>query len=166
MQLNKRHLTTLATVALVVAMADLASKKLVVELAAAGVAPAALLGESVHLVLVHNDLGAFSMALGAYTWNINIGVTTAALVLAVALCPLLAGFGATAPLGLGLIAGAALGNLVSLLSSPAGVVDFMAVAHGDGRQLVFNLADVASYAGLLLCVRLAWSIVAAMRRAG
>jgi lipoprotein signal peptidase len=42
--------------------------------------------------------------------------------------------------------------------SPDGVLDFIAIANGADRELVFNLADVAAALGVLLLVRTAWTV--------
>ena len=67
-----------------------------------------------------------------------------------------------APYALALIGGAALGSLLSLLASPAGVIDFVAIDYG-GRELVLNLADVAAYLGLAFLARTAWAVLRALR---
>jgi lipoprotein signal peptidase len=66
---------------------------------------------------------------------------------------------ASAPATLGLVAGAGMGNLASLIGSRAGVPDFLAVSDGRGGAVVLNLADVAAYLGILCCLRLAWTVV-------
>jgi len=48
-----------------------------------------------------------------------------------------------------------------MVTSPRGVPDFLAVAHGQGSVLVLNFADVAAYIGLACCARIAWSILRA-----
>jgi lipoprotein signal peptidase len=60
-----------------------------------------------------------------------------------------------------MIAGAALGNLASLITSPSGVPDFLAIVHGKGA-LVLNVADVAAYLGIFCCARLAYTLVRAV----
>jgi len=82
-----------------------------------------------------------------------------------AVCRELARFDERAPQTLGLIAGAAGGNLLSLVTSTRGVTDFIAIEHGAGRELVLNFADVAAYAGLVLMVPLGLAIVRQLREA-
>jgi len=69
-----------------------------------------------------------------------------------------------APAALGLVAGGAIGNLVSLLLSPAGVVDFIAIQRADGAGIVLNVADVAAYAGVVMLMRTTALVIAAIRR--
>ena len=120
-----------------------------------------LLGRLILIEVVRNPLGAFSTSLGAYTWEINVVGTITAVLLAMIVCPRLARLDAIAPSALGMIAGAALGNLASLVTSPGGVPDFLAIVHGKGT-LVLNVADVAAYVGILCCARLVWTLVRAV----
>ena len=145
--------------AALVLIGDLVSKSLAVGLWSGERYP--LLGRLIQIDVVRNPLGAFSTSLGAYTWEINVGATIAAVLLAMIVCPRLAQLDAIAPSALGMIAGAALGNLASLLMSPSGVPDFLAIVHGRGA-LVLNVADVAAYLGIFCCARLAWTLVRAV----
>jgi lipoprotein signal peptidase len=152
-------LGTFVGVALLVVVGDLVSKAMAVGLWSGERYP--LLGSRVLIEVVHNPLGAFSTSYGAHTFEINVVATLAAALLAMVYCPRLARLDALAPSGLGLVAGAALGNLASMVTSPGGVPDFLAVAHGQGSVLVLNLADVAAYIGLACCARIAWSVLRA-----
>ncbi|MEP7345943.1 MAG: signal peptidase II, partial [Gemmatimonadaceae bacterium] len=69
-----------------------------------------------------------------------------------------------APTALGLIVGAAFGNLTSLIFSSQGVVDFIAVRTGDASALVLNVADIAAYVGLGMLVRTAFLLVDRIRQ--
>jgi lipoprotein signal peptidase len=150
----------LALVALVVAAADLASKELAVALLAGRDVP--LLG-AWHLRLLHNTASAGGVWLGDQTWIINAVATLAALLLAVGFCRHIARVDSGAPFALGLIAGAAAGNLASLVIPPAGVPDFLAFRVDRGHDVVFNVADVAAYVGIVLGLRTVATLVAAAR---
>jgi lipoprotein signal peptidase len=115
--------------------------------------------------VVHNTLGAFSLSLGRLTWEINVATTVIAVLLAIAVSGRLAALDATAPATLGLVAGAGMGNLASLLGSRTGVPDFLALNNGHGGALVLNVADVAAYLGIVCCLRLAWGLIRARGRA-
>ncbi len=123
-----------------------------------------LVGGLVRIQVVHNTLGAFSTSLGQHTWEINVAATVIAVLLATAVSSKLAALDATAPATFGLVAGAGMGNLASLLGSSAGVPDFLAVSDGTGGALVLNLADVAAYLGIVCCLRVAWTVSRAHRR--
>jgi lipoprotein signal peptidase len=117
----------------------------------------------VGLTVVHNDAGAFGWSLGSYTWQLNLALTLAAVVFVVPVTRDLTSVDRRAPVALGLIAGGALGNLASLVTSPYGVVDFIQVSWANDRALVLNVADAAAYTGLALLARTAYLIVRAMR---
>ena len=151
---------TFVGVALLVMFGDLVSKAVAVGLWTGERYP--LLGTRVLIQVVHNPLGAFSTSFGAHTFEINVVATISAALLAMAACPRLARVDGLAPSGLGLVAGAALGNLASMVTSPGGVPDFLAVVHGQGSTLVLNVADVAAYIGLACCARIAWSVTRAV----
>jgi lipoprotein signal peptidase len=163
MRRSRRYLIPFATTALLVAAADLGTKHLAESLLGTGEVPFAKFGDLMRLVVVHNDGLAFGLSLGSYTWPLSIAVSVAAIVLIVAVCGELATIDAAAPRALGLIGGAALGNLGSLIFTPAGVVDFLALGQGGGRELVINLADVAAYVGLAMIARTTWLAVRALR---
>jgi lipoprotein signal peptidase len=118
----------------------------------------------VDIQVVHNTLGAFSTSLGPLTWEVNVATTVIAVLLSIAVSGRLAALDATAPATLGLVAGAGMGNLASLLGSSAGVPDFLALNDGRGGALVLNVADVAAYLGILCCLRLGWSVIRATAR--
>jgi lipoprotein signal peptidase len=118
----------------------------------------------VRIQVVHNTVGAFSTSLGHLTWEINVAATVMAVLLATAVSGRLAPLDAAAPATFGLVAGAGVGNLASLLGSRAGVPDFLAVSDGRGGALVLNLADVAAYLGIVCCLRIAWTVIRARWR--
>lgn len=116
------------------------------------------------LHVVHNDAGAFGLSMGAYTWQLNLALTLAAIVFVIPVSRELARVDRMAPRALGLILGGAVGNFVSLVLSPHGVVDFISIQFSQSRELVVNVADMAAYVGLGLILRTGFLIVAEMRR--
>jgi lipoprotein signal peptidase len=149
----------LAASASTVAVVDLATKQMAVALLGTGADLSLPLSHhAVRLAFVLNDQSAFGVSLGPYTWHINLVLTALALALSVMLCRALSAVDEWAPIMLGLIAGAATGNLVSLIFSPQGVPDFIAVHTGNGQELVFNLADVAAILGFALLLRTVWTV--------
>jgi signal peptidase II len=159
-----RHLQTLVLVALVVLLCDLATKELALFFLSDGAVRLPLLPRSIRFVLVANSGAAGGVWLGEYTRAINIGLTTLAIALATPVCRALAQIHRHAPMSLGLIVGAAMGNLLSLLIAPA-VIDFIAIDRGHGRELVFNVADMAALFGLLLMAPITIAIVRQLRAA-
>jgi signal peptidase II len=153
-------MATFAICATTVAVVDLATKQLAAaRLGLHGAMQVPAFHGAVRLAVVLNNQSAFGVSLGRYTWHINLVLTLVALGLTVVLCQALTALDAWAPIMLGLIAGAAMGNLASLITSPRGVLDFIAVTTGTAHEVVFNLADVAACCGLLLLLRTAWAVV-------
>jgi signal peptidase II len=153
----KRPIRTFALCATLVVAVDLFTKSLAARYLD-GVGEVPIARGILRLVLAHNDQSALGISIGPYTWQINCALTFVALVLAVVLCRPLAVIDRWSPVMLGLIAGAATGNLYSLLASSRGVVDFVAWSPANGREVVFNLADVAAVLGLVLTVRAALTV--------
>ena len=155
--------TAFGGVALLVALGDTFTKQIAMALVPAGGMTLGVLPDRIRLLPVLNDQAAFGIGLGTYTWEINVLVTLATIVLIMRVCQDLAAVDPWAPRILGLIAGAALGNLISLTLSPGGVPDFIALTIGGGREIVMNFADIAAYLGLVLIGKLVVSILRAMK---
>ncbi|MET9491519.1 signal peptidase II [Nocardia sp. NPDC006630] len=144
------RLRTLLLVAVVALGLDLLTKTIVVAKLTPG-DPVYLIGHSVRFALVRNPGAAFSMATGM-TWLLTL--VAAAVVIGVIR------IGRTMrslpwAVGLGLVLGGALGNLIDRLFRAPGplqghVVDFVAV----GWWPVFNVADSAIVCGAVLLVAL------------
>ena len=154
--------TAFGGVALLVALGDTLTKQIAMTLVPASGTTLGVLPDRIRLLPVLNDQAAFGIGLGTYTWEINVVVTLATIILIMRVCKDLAAVDPWAPRILGLIAGAALGNLISLTISPSGVPDFLAVTIG-GSEIVMNFADIAAYLGLALMAKLIVSILRAMR---
>jgi len=141
-----------ATVAFAVLAVDLASKLMAqvmlgtarIQLPAGG-----------FLRVVYNDGFARGPSLGALTLPATLLLAAALLYLLARVCAPLAALDRAAPLALGLVAGATMGNAADLLITGRGVVDFLGISTARGG-IVFNLADVAAYAGVALLARTAW----------
>jgi lipoprotein signal peptidase len=151
-----------AVMAGLVAYGDLVTKWLAVTLWSDQQQP--LLGRLLGIEVVHNSLGAFSLSIGPLTREINVAATVVAVLLSMAVSSRLARLDRGAPESLGLIAGAGIGNLASMLGSASGVPDFLALSDGRGGGVVLNVADLAACIGILCCLRLAVIVVRAARR--
>jgi len=148
-------------VALVVMGVDLVSKAVASAfLGFHGVVPVA---ERLTLMLVYNMGNAGGGTIGPFTWHLNVGLTAMAVVLMSAVVEPLALVDRRAIYALGAVTGGALGNLASLLFGPPGVADFLGVHLPSGSLVVANVADLALWAGALLLVPVALSIVRALR---
>jgi signal peptidase II len=128
--------------------------KVVAVAALEGESPVRLLGGGLYLVLYRNPGAAFSLATGM-TWLLSL-VAVAVAVVILRLAPRLRSAGWA--LGLGLVLGGALGNLVDRFFRSPGplrghVVDFLSLLAADGSVWpVFNLADSAIVSGGVLLV--------------
>jgi lipoprotein signal peptidase len=160
---RERFASGFGIVALMVLAGDALTKELALRLIPASGASLGVLENTLRLVPLYNDQAALGIGLGPYTWHIGIALMVATLVLIVRVCRELGAVDPWAPRILGLIAGAAAGNLFSLALSPAGVPDFLALNVGNGREIVMNVADVAAYIGLVLLARTAYVIVRRIR---
>jgi lipoprotein signal peptidase len=158
---RRSPLIPLARLATLVAIGDLVTKQ--VALLWVGTLEPRV-SSAVRFGVVHNDKGAFGLTVGDYTWEVSLALTLAAIVLIVPVAKDLSHIDERAPTALGLVAGGAIGNLVSLLLSPAGVVDFIAIQRADGAGIVLNIADVAAYAGVVMLMRTAAKVIVAMRQ--
>ncbi len=147
---SRRRLGLLLSVAGVVLVLDIATKVLAVKLLTPG-QPVSIIGDTVTWTLVRNSGAAFSMATG-YTWVLTLVAT------GVVFGIIWMGRRLVSPwwaLGLGMILGGAMGNLVDRFFRSPGplrghVVDFLSI----GWWPVFNVADPAVVGGAILLVAL------------
>ncbi|HEY6573895.1 MAG TPA: signal peptidase II [Mycobacterium sp.] len=147
---TRRRLRLLLSVAAVVLALDVVTKVLAVRLLTPG-QPVSIIGDTVTWTLVRNSGAAFSMATG-YTWVLTLVVTGVVIGIAWMGRRLVSPWWA---LGLGMILGGALGNLMDRFFRSPGplrghVVDFLSI----GWWPVFNVADPAVVGGAILLVGL------------
>ena len=149
-QAPRRRLRLLLAVAGVVLVLDIVTKVLAVRLLTPG-QPVSIIGDTVTWTLVRNSGAAFSMATG-YTWVLTLIAT------GVVIGIIWMGRRLVSPwwaVGLGMILGGAMGNLVDRFFRSPGplrghVVDFFSV----GWWPVFNVADPSVVGGAILLVAL------------
>ena len=145
---KRRSLGVVVGVMIAVAAADQIVKQIMVASLTPGV-PVPVIGDWARLYLLFNPGAAFSMGQNS-TWlftTIQLAFVVGALVYA----PRLSGWWET--LGVALIAGGALGNLIDRLAREPGfwfghVVDYISI----GSFAVFNLADAAITIGVAVVV--------------
>ena len=144
----KRRVRLLLTVAAGILVLDIVTKVLAVRLLTPG-QPVSIFGDTVTWTLVRNSGAAFSMATG-YTWLLTLIAT------AVVGGIIWMGRRLVSPwwaVGLGMILGGAMGNLVDRFFRSPGplrghVVDFLSI----GWWPVFNVADPSVVGGAILLV--------------
>jgi signal peptidase II len=149
-QSSRRRLRLLVSVAAVVLALDVVTKVVAVKLLTPG-QPVSIIGDTVTWTLVRNSGAAFSMATG-YTWVLTLIATGVVFGIAWMGRRLVSPWWA---IGLGMILGGALGNLMDRFFRSPGplrghVVDFLSV----GWWPVFNVADPAVVGGAILLVGL------------
>ena len=146
----RRRLRLLLSVAAAVLALDIATKVLAVRMLTPG-QPVPIIGDTVSWTLVRNSGAAFSMAT-SYTWVLT--VVASAVVIGI----IWMGRRLVSPwwaIGLGMILGGAMGNLVDRFFRAPGplrghVVDFLSI----GWWPVFNVADPSVVLGAALLVAL------------
>ena len=77
-----------------------------------------------------------------------------------------AGGSPSASLGLALLAGGAVGNLIDRVAYDGAVVDFVSVGLGGLRTGIFNMADVAITVGVILVALQGWRTASTPEPAG
>ena len=145
-----RRVRLLLTVAAVILVLDIVTKVLAVRLLTPG-QPVSIIGDTVTWTLVRNSGAAFSMATG-YTWVLTLIAT------GVVFGIIWMGRRLVSPwwaIGLGMILGGAMGNLVDRFFRSPGplrghVVDFLSI----GWWPVFNVADPSVVGGAVFLVAL------------
>jgi signal peptidase II len=146
----RRRQPLLLSVAAVILTLDIVTKVLAVKLLAPG-QPVPIIGDTVTWTLVRNSGAAFSMATG-YTWMLTL-IASAVVVGIIWMGRRLVSTGWA--IGLGMILGGAMGNLVDRFFRAPGplrghVVDFLSI----GWWPVFNVADPSVVGGAILLVTL------------
>jgi signal peptidase II len=120
--------------------------------------PQPVVGEVVRFTLSYNTNAAMSIPLGGPAGRLVLSALTIAALLVLGVL-----YHRTPPserlrvIGVALVAGGALGNLVDRIRSSAGVVDFIDVGVAHVRFWTFNVADMGITIGaVLLLLTLGW----------
>jgi len=136
--------------AIVLLATDCATKRAVEERLDVGV-PRPVVGETVRFTLSYNTNAAMGFQLGGDSRRLVLSALTVAALLVLGVL-----YHRTRPsdrlrvIGVALVAGGALGNLLDRLRSAAGVVDFIDVGVRDVRFWTFNVADMGITIGAIL----------------
>ena len=136
--------------ALALLVADCASKRAVESRLDVGV-PTPVVGETVRFTLSYNTNAAMGFQLGGQQRRLVLsGLTIAALIVLGLLYHRTRPADRLRVIGVALVAGGALGNLMDRVRSAAGVVDFIDVGAGSVRFWTFNVADMGITVGAIL----------------
>src|SRR5512142_2655325 len=115
-----------------------------------------VLEDVVRFTLLYNKGAAFSTEFGPYQRWFLIGATLVFLLLLAQHYRQITDAGRLATVGLALLAGGAVGNLLDRLTSARGVVDFIDVGTQSTRFYVFNFADAGVTIGAILLGYALW----------
>ena len=136
--------------AIVLLVADCATKRVVESRLELGV-PQPVVGETVRFTLSYNTNAAMGFQLGGDKRRLVLSVMTVAALIVLGVL-----YHRTRPadrlrvIGVALVAGGALGNLIDRVRSSAGVVDFIDVGVSNVRFWTFNVADMGITIGAIL----------------
>ncbi len=142
--------------ATVLVLADCSTKRVVEATVSLYAAPKPLLSDLVRVTLAYNQGAAFSTHFGPYQRWVLIAVAIGMLVALAWWYRPAARAGRLAIVGLALVAGGAVGNLLDRLISNRGVVDFLDLGIGATRLFVFNVADAGITIGAALLMFSLW----------
>ncbi len=106
--------------------------------------------------LEYNKGAAFSTTFGPYQRWVLIGASTLFLFIVLRHYRRITQMGGLATVGLALLAGGALGNLLDRVASRRGVVDFIDVGVHTSRFYVFNIADAGITIGAAILAYALW----------
>jgi signal peptidase II len=136
--------------AIALLVADCATKRAVESSLELGV-PKPVVGETVRFTLSYNTNAAMGFQLGGDKRRLVLSAMTVAALIVLGVL-----YHRTRPadrlrvIGVALVAGGALGNLVDRMRSSAGVVDFIDVGVSNVRFWTFNVADMGITIGAIL----------------
>jgi len=140
---------------------DLLSKEIAVRsLGSTGVVP---ISERFSLFVVFNTGSAGGVHVGPYTWQLNVLVTLLAVGLIATVVQAMAAVDRRATRALALVAGGAVGNLLSMLFGPEGVADFLAIRLSADTTIVANVADFALWTGAVMLAPVAVLLIRLVR---
>jgi signal peptidase II len=143
--------------ALTLLFTDCATKRVVEHRLAVG-EPKPVVGEVVRFTLSYNTNAAMGLQVGGQSRRLVLSaLTIAALLILGLLYHRTRSSERLRLIGVALVAGGALGNLIDRIRSTAGVVDFIDVGVRNTRFWTFNVADMGITAGaVLLLLALGW----------
>ena len=140
----------------VVVACDAMSKALAVEHLAPRHIPHPVLGDFLRFTLAYNPGAAFGMHLGPASRWIFATLSVVIVVVILRVTADLTRISRLAAIGVPVVIGGALGNLLDRIRFRDGVVDFIDIGVGDVRFWTFNIADTAVTIGAVCLVLALW----------
>lgn len=143
-------------VAVLVVLADLATKALAEAALGAPGYPHRVLGDAVRVTLLYNPGAAFNLDLGPYSRGLFLALTAVVLRALWALYRRTRDRDNVRVFAVALLCAGAVGNAIDRVRSAQGVVDWLDLGFGAHRWPTFNLADVAVTVGAALLFVVLW----------
>lgn len=153
-------------VALTGMLVDLATKAVAVR--SLGETGVVSVTDRLTFLLVWNTGAAGGVSMGPFTAQLNVLMTSLAVLLVVSVVRAIASIDPRAVYALGMVTGGALGNLASILGGHEGVADFIGVHLWGETTIVANVADLLLWSGALMLAPIAATLISRVRaeRAG
>jgi len=139
-------------VLLLLLLTDCATKDLAEEHLVPENEPRPVIGDVVRFTLTYNAGGAMGMTVGRHSRFVFGGLAILGVAALSFFYRRLPAHAVVRAIGLGLLIGGALGNLVDRFRSARGVVDFIDIGFGPARFWTFNVGDVGITMGAAVLV--------------
>ncbi len=140
----------------ILVLADCSSKRVIEATVSPPGTSVPVIGDALRFTLAYNPGAAFSTRFGPYQRWVLIAIVCLVLVMLARLYRSVTRTGWIGTVGLALVTGGAVGNLIDRLISSRGVVDFIDVGVRSSRFYVFNLADAGVSVGAVLLALALW----------
>ena len=137
-------------------LADYATKRAIEAALRVAGESRAVIDHVVQFTLAYNQGAALATRLGSHQRGIMIGLVVAVLLMLARSYRHITPHGLLGTVGLALIVGGAVGNLLDRIISTRGVVDFIDVGIGSSRFYLFNVADAGVSVGAALLAYVFW----------
>ena len=143
-------------IVIAVTAADFATKAWAVEALSPRHVPHQIIGDVVRFTLAYNPGAAFGMHLGPASRWIFAGLSVVIVAVLLRATADLTRISKLAAIGVPIVIGGAIGNLLDRIRQRDGVVDFIDIGIGDTRFWTFNVADSAVTVGAVCLVLALW----------
>lgn len=145
-------------IAVTVTAFDFLTKKMAVEALSPRHIPHEIIGDVVRFTLAYNPGAAFGMHLGPASRWIFAVLSLVIVTVLLKTTDELTRESRMAAVGVPIVIGGAIGNLLDRIFQRDGVVDFIDIGIGDTRFWTFNVADSAVTVGAVLLVLALWQV--------